>query len=271
LLDWHRIETVIGIDQTGAVLPNGKPKPLYACVLKKTKGKPKLFPNLKLSQLNECSIKLLIDENKTSGATLVIVDSVLGLPAGLNADFQKLLKVIKNYTFSGQSYGSKTAVNFFHTFLSPDQIKRAEFPRRVAEELSGANSVFTLRPYQRNIGCGSYRVLKDLAEDSSWFNVWPFEDSLKKEFVIAEGYPSLYWREILGCPSRQSDKLNAFLKKNFQYTSLPKTSDDSDAAIIAVAGLHYLQAGFFNDFSSSQLTKKEGWIVGLAQRDKGVK
>ena len=260
---WQSIETFIGIDQTGAVLPNGKPKPLFACVIQKTKGKPKLFPNLRLSHLNESAIKQITSELKITGPTLVLVDSVLGLPFELGTDFEKVIETVKDFHVSGRQFGAETAVSFFHTFISPQQIKNSDYPSRVAEELAGANSVFKLRPYQRNIGCGSYRVLKDLAQDTSWFNVWPFEKNPQKNFVIAEGYPSLYWREILGASRSQSEKLFSFLEKNFQFASLPKTSDDSDAAILAVAGLHYLQTGFFNSLRLPPEHMREGWIVGL--------
>ncbi len=260
---WQSIENVIGIDQTGAVLSNGKPKPLFACVIQKNKRKPKLFANLRLSHLNESAIKQTMSELELTGPTLVLVDSVLGLPFELDADFEKIIQAVKDFHVSGRLYGADTAVSFFRTFVSPQQIENSDYPSRVAEELAGANSVFRLMPYQRNIGCGSYRVLKDLAQDLTWFSVWPFEKNPQKNFVIAEGYPSLYWREILGSSRRQSEKLNSFLEKNFQFACLPKTSDDSDAAILAVAGLHYLQTGFFNSLRLPPEHMREGWIVGL--------
>ncbi len=77
--------------------------------------------------------------------------------------------------------------------------------------LAGANSVFSLLPYQRNIGCGSFRSLKELAQEPNWFCTWPFETLDLSPVVLAEGYPSLFWRTFLGAKKRDLSVLVSYL------------------------------------------------------------
>jgi hypothetical protein len=156
-----------------------------------------------------------------------------------------------------------TAINFFHRYLSPAQISSASYPKRWAEELAKANSVFQLQPYQRNIGCGTFRVLKELGQDKKWFDVWPYHESPDSRFVLAEGYPSLFWRTILGKKKRHIDFLSEYIQKNFHQASLPVTDDDADAAVLAIGAYKTVQSGYLNRFESMPIHKKEGWILGL--------
>lgn len=243
----------IGIDQTGAVQKNGLPKPLPMAVIYKKNRKTLIFNNLVIDHLNHDSILKTLSHlipNFLNEDVLICVDAAIGLPKELKKSPHYLLKKIKNYSHKEQCYGLKTAHSFFTQFLKT-QIE----PKRKVEVLAGANSVFKLHPFQKNIGCGSYRILKDLSLDDSWFNLWPFEYK-QKQFTIAEGYPSFYWKSLLKSSSRNIE----FLKKNFPNIHF-KNKDHADSFVLAYAASQLYKKLTINDDFAFQ----EGWILGFPE------
>ncbi len=120
--------------------------------------------------------------------------------------------------------------------------------------LTKANSVFNLHPFQKNIGCGTYRILKDLASDTTWYRIWSHHSLTKKtKVVIAEGYPSYYWKSWLKNTRRQNKW------GNYQFSN----QDSADSFILAYAGLMLTQKKDFLKFKLPTKVKNEGWILGV--------
>jgi hypothetical protein len=242
----------IGIDQTGAVDVRGRPKPLPATILDCRKNL--LFKtDLKLSGLRHHELIDLICSHfsgfKSTDQVLVCVDSVFGLPESLQVKPQEVFSKIKNYHFQNKAYGATVAHSFFTQFL-----KSHEIPQRSVEQKVKANSVFKLKPFQKNISCGSFRVLKDLSEDLSWFSLWPFEKPTQ-QFVIAEGYPSYFWKVWIGAKHRD---LN-FLHNKF---GIQLDSADSADSFVLAYGSYLSRSQIFLP-TNNRLASKEGWILGV--------
>lgn len=164
-----KISYIVGIDQTGAVDSKGKPKRLSVAILKLQKNGFVAQTNLTLNRLQLAEIKDLIKNYFPSfqnERVLICIDSVLGLPTLCKTPIRKLLTKARTFDHNGKAFGAQTAYQFYQSFVA-----NPAYPQRVAESKVNANSVFLLRPYQRNIGCGSFRTLKDLSIDSSWFSI----------------------------------------------------------------------------------------------------
>lgn len=146
--------------------------------------------------------------------------------------------------------------------------------------MSGANSVFLTRSFQRNIGCGTFRIWKDLgASDKKWFQIWGFDSGVDHGPLknpgpwVFEAYPSLFWKKVLGFPTRNPRDLIHYLKtkarKNLQvqgnqYFLLLEDPDLCDSVVLALSakilqeeGEGLWQIPAFPD------QDKEGWILGL--------
>ncbi len=248
------INIFIGIDQTGAVQKNGLPKPLNVCIIDQRK-KLIVKNGLYISSLTQVNIKnLLITElkNYNNEPVLICVDTVFGLPVELNIKVQKILKTSENYSFKEKKYGALTAHHFFNSFLKVTKTK--VLPQRRVDQIVNSNSVFNLAPYQKNIGCGSYRIIKDLASEKKWFNLWPFE-SKNCQFYIAEGYPTFFWKNLLNLKSRNLEEL-----KNFFPKLTFKNLDQADSFLLAF-GASKCEKYLFK--TPTKAAKKEGWILGV--------
>ncbi len=246
------IKIFIGIDQTGAVNHKGKPKPLNVSVIDLRK-KPQYFTGLQIAGLNLETIQQLLAKNIfpiEKEKILICVDSVFGLPEVLKIKPKKVFQTAKKFSFKDKHYGAETAFEFFRQFLTTEQI-----PERTVEKLVKANSVFNLKPYQKNIGCGSFRVIKDLAQDSDWFSLWPF-DKMEKQYIIAEGYPSYFWRSKLNCKTRDLLFLSKKFKK-LQFSNL----DQADSFVLAYGASQSLQN--LLNIKLNNKTRLEGWILGV--------
>jgi hypothetical protein len=243
----------IGIDQTGAVNSKGIPKPLDVSIIDCTQTRIRYFTGLKLRALTHHELSLLI-KSKISKFTdqkvILCVDSVLGLPQALNVTPTQILQKIKNFVHLEKEYGAVTAHAFFNQFLSEDGIEHREVELKVK-----ANSVFRLKPFQRNIGCGTYRVLKELTQGEKWFNLWPFE-KLTSQYLIAEGYPSYFWKHSLGATSRDLD----FIKRRFKSNHF-KSIDEADSFVLAYGAMKSLAQIHAKKIPS--LALREGWILGV--------
>ena len=297
----NKYDVYVGIDQTGAVHSSGPrkglPKPLPAAVFVNNT----LFTGLSLPAFNPHEIRILVDaippSNRLSNTSskklkvFVAVDAVLGLPEECAPKFDRLLKTVTQFQTSRRMrneavFGRDAAFEFFLQFL-PMKLRthvkahgRAippfRLPERTCERLANANSVFNRFPAQRNIGCGSYRILSDLANGFSGDGrngetkicVWPHQALNDAEITISEVYPSQMWR-ILGISStRQEKSFLAYCRKNLELVERvgggPKVSADHvDAAVSAIGARHVIEAqGFFMSAAKHDFGN-EGWILGL--------
>ena len=247
-----KIKIFIGIDQTGAVNHKGEPRHLNVSLIDLRK-KPIYLTGLKLTGLTFFSVQSLLQENISqikNHQVLICVDTVFGLPHELQTKPQEIMKRSKKFSYNQKNYGAETAYNFFKQFLLSEVI-----PERTVETLVKANSVFNLKPYQKNIGCGSYRIIKNLAQDPTWFSLWPF-DKLDKQFIIAEGYPSYFWRTEFNCPRRDLKYLSEKFKK-LNFANL----DHADSFVLAYGASKSLDK--LSTIKLSKKTQHEGWILGV--------
>lgn len=247
-----KFEIFVGIDQTGAVDSKGLPKPLSVSVIDHTQIRKKFFTGLKLKKLDHANLTELIQScvpHFKNQSVLVCVDAVLGLPIESKTTIHQILKASRDYSLNKRPYGALTAHTFFNQFL-----KNETLPHRVIELQVKANSVFKLKPFQRNIGCGSYRILKELAESPGWFGIWPFEKA-QTQFIIAEGYPTYLWKSLFGSKKRDLAILAA------QFKSLHfRTLDEADSFILALGALKFESQ---ISLKVTQIAKKEGWMLGV--------
>lgn len=234
----------IGIDQTGAVNSSGKPKPLPACVLDGDK--------LSLIYLDKFSSELA-----SLKPELICIDCVLGLPKTLKTSLRQAIALTKNT----EGFGRKPAQNYFET-LSGGQ----KHHRKIESQI-GANSVFTVHPFQKNIQTGTYRFWKEMSASPDWFYLpaLPGEKTnQQKKIAVVEGYPSYYWKTILKQPHRKPDLIVDILKNfdpNLKIGAenkkwLLKDANLADALVLALAAKKYK-----NEINRKSTT--EGWILGI--------
>ncbi len=252
-----KFDFIIGIDQTGATTAKGIPKPLTCSLIdNRKKQNPKNHFEHKIKSLTKNEIYNLIQNHidldlkaVTKLKILIVVDAVLGLPQSCKVKISQILVTVKDYEFNNKTYGAKTAYQFFNTFC-----ENQKKPERTVETLTKANSVFNLHPFQKNIGCGTYRILKDLSMDVTWYRIWGHQPiNSKTNIVIAEGYPSYYWKTWLKNSQRQNNW------KNHKF----KNQDSADSFILAYAGLKFSQKKDFFNYKASKKIKNEGWILGV--------
>ncbi len=250
----------IGIDQTGAVDAKGRPKKLHACIYNK---KQNLFSFCFLDQLSWQQISNYLPANAQKEEVFILIDSVFGLPKKakhLNKSIRNLFLMAKNYQFEKKPFGLLTAYNFFNQFKPQNKT----IPKRKAEIIAGANSLFLLHPFQKNISCGTYRIWKELSYDPSWYQVWPFENHQKNKVYIAEGYPSYYWNKLFNLKTRDTDLLLRTLHKNILKQIISHkaqlSKDSIDAFVLAYSAAKILEDTLFFDKSFKSI---EGWILGV--------
>jgi hypothetical protein len=134
--------------------------------------------------------------------------------------------------------------------------------------MTNANSIFKLKPFQRNIGCGTFRIWKDLAIDQSWYSLWPLEDYTKSTSTIAEGYPSFVWKNFIQGKRGDKDSLIECSKKyqcRIIFPDLSKdfnTKDDMDSFALALFAAVNTNLVYKTNFPN-EVINKEGWIFGL--------
>jgi len=243
----------IGIDQTGAVDTKGRPKKLHAARL--NGNHIEVFKVSKLTDLDLKDVKI------------IAIDSVLGLPVSAfpkSKSIRDLFQEAAKYQFKKKEFGMETAYQYFQRYLD----KRSDFPKRQCEELAQANSVFQKHPFQKNIGCGTFRIWKELGADPNWFYLWPHDDdykNLKTKPVIIEGYPSLIWKKLIQSPTRKLENLINYLKVNKITVSEKNLDPDSaDAVVLAIAAKQFHLKPQTRDFKNYE---QEGWIMGLIDSD----
>lgn len=247
---------ILGIDQTGATDHKGNPKKLRCTLIDARKINPykkvNTYVNLSLERLDSQSINKLISSHVThfsNQSVLICIDTAFGLPIDLNTHYKEIFEYSKNYQNKNRNFGALTAYHFFNSFR-----KKSIVQKRKVEILTKANSVFNLKPFQRNIGCGSYRSIKELAQDMTWFNLWPFQ-KMTKQFIIAEGYPSYIWQNLFHLKKRDLSELKKLFPE-FNFKNL----DYADSFALAYGALKYQNQLFEK---TPMIAKKEGWILGV--------
>lgn len=257
----------IGIDQTGALQSNGSVKALPCSIIRKTRSGLDATVNISLKNLDLESVSEFINY-KDLHRTLIIVDSVLGIPYRhtTNKPLRTLFKEASKFKFDNKSFGAQTAHKFFNTIVRNQKFQG--IPTRQAETIANANSIFRLKPFQRNIGCGTFRIWKNLSADQNWYSLWPAEKYVQNTCTIAEGYPSLLWKTFIRSKRGEHSTLIDFAKKNnckikFSNTFRNfKSTDDMDSFVLALfAALNTHLIYKINSLPS--VISKEGWIFGL--------
>lgn len=272
-----RFTVFVGIDQTGAANKSGKPKPLPAAIVTPV-GRQLLLSVSSLKGLTKDSIDTFVEKENLeltrSGELAIIVDCVLGLPEEVFPKGETLFDLFHqahSYKFEGRSQGREVAYEFFKKFLE-GQEEGSALPRRRCEELAKANSVFNLRPYQKNVGCGTFRIWKELGSKNKWFHLWPTERLSLVFPTIFEGYPSLIWKTIFGLKSRKPKELIEAAEKKLGIeiavsestrTLIEKNPNYADAAALALGAFYLQEAETLTSTSDIPDRMKEGWIVGL--------
>ncbi len=282
--------TFIGIDQTGATNSKGQGKPLPVALVFKQSSKWNLSfsqqgKRLEISNLIRPEILQLLQRHSLPARDLpraaLVVDSVFGLPesqwpfpeGGSDHLFQ-LFQQAHQFSFQGKALGRDTAESFFKQFLVSFQGEH--WPRRKCEIESGANSVFRTRPFQRNIGCGTFRIWKDLGSaPEKWFQIWGFEETapkLQKGPWIFEAYPSLFWKKILGAKSRNPADLVHWLQTQSPFAVtlsrsdwklLKEDPDLCDSVVLALGAWTLQGRNEIWQMPKDLQRSKEGWILGL--------
>lgn len=284
----------LGVDQTGATDTKGKPRPLPVALIFQSGAKWKLVfsragKRLEISRVTREELQIFFSElpypDLNLSTTALIMDSVFGLPEsswprsrqavahGSEGLFQ-LFQKAASFEYAGKHFGRDTAEAFFGQFLSEKNSR--SMPQRLCETASGANSVFRTKPFQRNIGCGTFRIWKDLGSaPQKWFHIWGFDQPTsqpRKGPWIFEAYPTLFWKKILGFPSRSPLSLPGWLQtkapKNliFDAQELSRLSEDPDLcdSVVLALGAWILQSrGEIWEVPSFPSLQKEGWILGL--------
>lgn len=253
---------VVGIDQTGAATRGGRgAKPLPGVHLRHDGTQWTLstttFPSLSAEALG------------ATGATLVCVDAVLGLPetawplTGCPPNADGLRTLFRHAADAARGYGRAPAEAFFGTFdPGGDGL-------RVQDRQLGAQSVFRSVPYQRQVLTGTYRVWRDLGRSPEAFSLHGFEPPDPGRPHLAEGWPTWGWRTLIGERTRRPTALPAWLRAHgvrlgdADADVLVTKPDHADAAVAALCGA-FLQASALHAPAATPPGEGAVWAVGTA-------
>lgn len=234
----------LGIDQTGAVNTKGNPKPLPCCLIKTN-----VVTFFYLEKFSDVLAK--------HNPQLICIDCVLGLPKSVGITLREAIQK----TAEINEFGRKPAQAFFETLAA------GKNHHRKIETTLGANSVFTVHPYQKNIQTGTFRFWKEMAQSPDWFYLPAIPQEQKnssRKIPVVEGYPSYYWKILLYETRRQPEKIIEILKSNYpilkiskeQQKLLLKDANLADALVLAIAAQKY-------SHEINRPSHTEGWILGF--------
>jgi hypothetical protein len=305
----------VGVDQTGAVVKRrGETawKPLPAALIVPGTGRKlriiaadKDRKALAIDAFNAGAIASLAALGGTVPERIVtLVDCVLGLPSPMRRHSESIRDLFSLATaFNDQTtipMGRKRAAAFFHQLLCESNFQGApgeRWPLRHCERLTASNSVFQEHPFQKNVQSGTYRIwcdLGSLCHSDCHPRLWPHdyhESSDGKipgigfpEMIIAEGYPSLYWKKLFDLRSRQPASLRPAVNRTMERYKLTVESADweliesdpdlADAVVLGLAAFVLDSRGLFlkavnaTDLTSASVkpdmfeASYEGWIAG---------
>lgn len=278
----------LGLDQTGRLKSPGNSStaaPLKLAALYRSNQGLKLSL-VRIPSLSKRSLVGVFPQIGSRGApvrVILLVDTVFGLPEGSRLGAEEGFDPDAHFLRAARSegFGLAAAERFFSEYIAERKIQKP-FPKRRAEVLANANSLFQTRPFQKNIQTGSYRIWKDLGqsllEDGKWFAVWPFQSAEQGRVEIYEGFPSFYAREFLGLKSRSGEILAeelGRLRREFSWEIsdsdldwIRKDADWADSALLAVMAYAFTQNGVLGvnpqtRFISPSQLRFEGWITGI--------
>jgi len=298
----YSFRTVLGIDQTGAARKRGTvAKPLPVCLgaqlqpgrwritaVNQVGNRPLQMSGLTPSALNEIRAQSGLPVNH--GPLAVVVDAVLGLPESVGCEDMNELWEIVSRTQDYSGYGLRVGKRFFSDLLDDgnelllQSSKRSlsGFPLRECDRLAKANTVFSPRPFQRNVQTGTYRIWKDLSSQgrNRWFRWWPFENGGQPsdgEVWLFEGYPGYMRRQFFRAVRKDDDaaalataSLAPVLSIDVDSATIELFRRDrnvEDAALLVFGTLALMARGRlwepWDGFSHSYAAGAEGWITGL--------
>lgn len=272
----------LGIDQTGAWdLRKNRFQPLPFAKISCDQGTPDLevgtLENLNPEALARCQIHAEKD------STLILADCVFWPSPSDATDPQATLwddfaSAHLHLREQGRG-GARFAEHFF------SRHGRAPGALRTVDRLLGAQSLYSPRPAQRNIQCGTYRIWSDLGSTPRpWASIWPWalEKGQSRAFVsplpvwIAEAYPSLVWQKLFGVSRRDPENFDRLIKTadlpplRVSKETIRRIKKDKDLADAVVLALFGWSRG--NTELEDQMTplhrklhrsiEREGWIFG---------
>ena len=275
----------IGIDQTGAISKNGinaKPLPVSLLFVNKNQKWEIIVSNeLFLDYFSpECIKKLFqkycnhIHLNKT----FIAIDSVFGVPhrkdlkntKSIRSYYKQAINHSHNNLFS-INFGRNVAEDFFK--LSK-WYENSNLPKRLVESIAKANSLFSARPYQKNVQTGSYRTWVELGQywkDDDYF-LWPFDIITDVDkAIIAEIYPSYFWKNYFDSSTRGKlnlSKIIDIMDENIIYSSqIDQLNEDHQDAVIASLGAYKSIDNnsycYPYEYVEDSIRNREGWILGV--------
>jgi hypothetical protein len=226
-----------GIDQTGAVERNGRPKPLPVCYI----AGHEVFFDYAIS-FSQKDLLRILRLNAGEADHWLCIDCVLGLPI----DFQFSWRDCIQRTLEFPGYGRGPAASFFDSLLLDLPKREVLFPRRKVEVACGANSVFQKHPFQKNIQTGTFRFWKEIALHPGDFIAPAVEARSEKNkgaWPIFEGYPSYSWKQLFDLKSRKVsgliEKVSVFdCKLNWSEAHQRQVEKDpnlADAFVLALS------------------------------------
>ena len=307
----------LGVDQTGAVIKRGGGqvyRPLPAVIALPGKNRTiqivaasRHQKKIGLVSFDQAEIVALVEPYfEVPRDIVVLADCVFGLPSDMrraNASLRQLLdRAATHDSAASEPLGRQRSAAFFRNILKefrPGRDDDKKWPLRRCEQLASSNSVFQEHPFQKNIQSGTYRIWCELGrslrkQNGHAVRFWPHDFTTGHHandtndahagqmMTIAEGYPSLYWKNFFGAKTRRPEDLQtlstAALKDLGWSLTCPhwevitNDPDTADAAVLALAA--------FIMQSSSELFQRslscapdpsatvfhadfEGWIAGV--------
>lgn len=263
---------ILGVDQCGALNSAKQPKPMKAVLFERKKTVWQ-FEAIELNSLSRESLLRLKVE-------AIVLDSVIGLPQGSWPIRKKSADgVWKLFQKAAEepAYGRAAGETFFKSFLKGTM----NTPSRVCEKIANANSIFTTRPFQKNIQTGSFRSWRDLGKEKKFLNLWPFETRASFDATrpwIFEGYPSWVWKNLLKTKKRSSENLKKIISTKskikiepsltHQWRLVERDPDSADAFALGFMLIHMLHEKKLELFPNLPefILQCEGWILGVETR-----
>lgn len=265
-----RFQVFLGIDQTGACQPQGQPRPLPVALLFDS---PERGPRVELCRVSSLTKKDILaclhrhDWDQPLDRLLIAVDSVLGLPEDcVTPNWNLDLGLHKAHLFQRKTgWGREPAARFFRSHLS----SKKNWPQRRCEKIAKANSVFATMPFQKNIGCGSFRIWAELGGEPRWFRTCLTDKPGASGAWLFEIYPSWIWKNVLGFSHRDPAALPTWLKQNQisfskkTRTQIIQSPDCADAVVAALGAWHLQKKSLIWKWPRWDWVQHEGWILGL--------
>lgn len=282
------MKVFLGVDQTGASKKGGREALPLSCCIGVWRGnqlrvvtagnlkKPLTLSRFQPEEIEKILVSLEINQNIQS--LLILVDCVLGLPNALLPPkgmpyLWEYFERAAQFSLGGKEFGRDVAEAFFDALLTSET---ESYPRRLCEILSGSNSVFQKRPFQKNIQTGTFRIWKDLGQTKKeWARIWPFdlEKSPQQGPWIFEGYPSLIWKNLLGSRTRDLKKLRKLVQdlpislKIDTWKWIESDPNQADAFVLMLGGFLLEKRNQLwsphPEFMKQPEPFQEGWILGL--------